>query len=137
MKNTSSSLVAMAQSAAQQAYVPYSKFKVGAVLSFANGATVTGCNIENVSYGLTNCAERTAIFSAIAQGFDPRQISSLVVFTPSDQVYSPCGACRQVMTEFLAPDTKVISACYQGQREWTLAELLPDAFHFDINEYRD
>lgn len=61
MKNTSSSLVAMAQSAAQQAYVPYSKFKVGAVLSFANGATVTGCNIENVSYGLTNCAERTAI----------------------------------------------------------------------------
>lgn len=122
--------------ASHQAYAPYSRFKVGAVLTLKSGETITGCNVENVSYGLSNCAERTAIFRAIAQGVDLTQVDTVTIYTPSDQVYSPCGACRQVMAEFLSADTQVISTSNGGEKTWTVSTLLPDAFHFDIENYR-
>ena|SRR5690554_2129590 len=126
----------LAQSAAQRAYAPYSRFKVGAVLTLKNGETIVGCNVENVSYGLSNCAERTAIFSALAQGVQLADVTQVTIFTPSDEVYSPCGACRQVMAEFLNADTPVISTSNGGEQHWTVSELLPHAFHFNIDNYR-
>lgn len=131
------SIRALAQASAEHAYAPYSQFKVGAVLVTDTGEVIRGCNVENVSYGLSNCAERTAIFTAIAQGINPKTIKQVVIYTPSDRVYSPCGACRQVLAEFLSADTPVISTCDNGFEQWTVASLLPNAFHFDINEYRN
>jgi len=126
----------LAIQASHHAYAPYSQFKVGAVLILKTGETITGCNVENVSYGLSNCAERTAIFRAVAQGVDLTQVDRVIIYTPSDRVYSPCGACRQVMAEFLAADTAVISTCDTRDKTWTVGTLLPDAFHFDIEDYR-
>ncbi|RWU08729.1 cytidine deaminase [Pseudidiomarina gelatinasegens] len=125
-----------AKAAAAHAHAPYSRFKVGAAFVTDAGELITGCNVENVSYGLSNCAERTAIFTAVAQGADLSKVKQLVIYTPSAQVYSPCGACRQVMAEFFQPETEVISTCDTGQQSWTVATLLPDAFHFDIEKYR-
>ncbi|WP_404409892.1 cytidine deaminase [Pseudidiomarina marina] len=127
----------LAKAAAEHAYAPYSQFKVGAVLVTDTGEVIGGCNVENVSYGLSNCAERTAIFAAIAQGLNPKSIKQVVIYTPSEKVYSPCGACRQVLAEFLNPETPVISTCDNDFEQWTVASLLPQAFHFDINEYRN
>lgn len=126
----------LAMDAAAKAYAPYSRFKVGAVLTLKNGDTVSGCNVENVSYGLSNCAERTALFSAIAQGVNLSEVTQVTIYTPSDEVYSPCGACRQVMAEFLHPETPVISTSDGGEQQWTVNSLLPHAFHFDIENYR-
>lgn len=131
------SLKLQAKAAAAQAYAPYSGFKVGAVLVSDDDKTVSGCNVENVSYGLSNCAERTAIFCAIANGMALNEVKQVVIYTPSDEVYSPCGACRQVMTEFLAPTTLIISCCETGAKQWTLAELLPDAFSFNVDDFRE
>ncbi|WP_417687077.1 cytidine deaminase [Pseudidiomarina gelatinasegens] len=125
-----------AKAAAARAHAPYSRFKVGAALVTDAGELITGCNVENVSYGLSNCAERTAIFTAVAQGIDLSKVKQVVIYTPSDQVYSPCGACRQVMAEFFHPHTEVISTCDTGQQSWTVESLLPNAFHFDIEKYR-
>ncbi|RUO75553.1 cytidine deaminase [Pseudidiomarina taiwanensis] len=118
----------IAQAAATRAHAPYSRFPVGAVLLFKDGSVVTGCNVENASYGLTNCAERTAIFSAQAQGYDLKDVVSVCIYTPSEVVYSPCGACRQVLAEFIAPQTPVISTAKVGEKVWSLEQLLPDAF---------
>lgn len=126
----------LAIKAAAQAYAPYSRFKVGAVLTLKNGDTISGCNVENVSYGLSNCAERTALFSAIAQGVDLTEIAQVTIYTPSEEVYSPCGACRQVMAEFLSAETPVISTSNGGEQHWTVSSLLPHAFHFDIENFR-
>ncbi|KFZ27885.1 MULTISPECIES: cytidine deaminase [Pseudidiomarina] len=125
-----------AQQASQKAYAPYSNFPVGAALLMKNGEVVTGCNVENVSFGLSNCAERTAIFSALAQGFQPADFQQLVVFTPGDKAYAPCGACRQVIAEFFAATATVASTSERQLRQWTVAELLPDAFSFDSEKYR-
>lgn len=119
----------LAQTAASRAHAPYSHFPVGAVLVFDDDSTVLGCNVENASFGLTNCAERTAIFAAQSQGYDLRRIKAVYIYTPSTVVYSPCGACRQVLAEFLPPHTPVISTSDGGDQLWSLAELLPDAFH--------
>ncbi len=136
-QNNSDKLKQLAQQAATRAHAPYSNFPVGAALQLASGEVILGCNVENVSYGLSNCAERTAIFSAIAQGYDPSQITEVVVFTPGQKVHAPCGACRQVMAEFLPQQTALTSACEDDQKTWTIAELLPDAFTFDQAEYRN
>jgi cytidine deaminase len=115
-----------ARTAAQAAYSPYSKFRVGAAILAGSGKVYAGCNVENASFGLCNCAERTAIFSAVAAG--ERQVRAVVVYTPTPAPTLPCGACRQVINEF-GPDALVISICDSAQRRTVrLPELLPAAF---------
>ncbi|MDO8542438.1 MAG: cytidine deaminase [Opitutaceae bacterium] len=115
-----------ARAAARTSYSPYSKFRVGAAVLTGSGKIYGGANVENASYGLCNCAERTAIFSAAAAG--ERNLKAVVVYTPTPAPTMPCGACRQVIHEF-GSDATVIAICDSAQRvERTLPELLPDAF---------
>jgi cytidine deaminase len=115
-----------ARTAAKASYSPYSKFRVGAAVLTASGKIYTGTNVENASYGLCNCAERTALFSAVAAG--EREVRAVAVFTPTPAPTSPCGACRQVINEF-GPTALVISVCNSARRsETTLDALLPAAF---------
>lgn len=115
-----------ARQAAQASYSPYSKFRVGAAILTGSGKVYTGTNVENASYGLCNCAERTAIFTAAAAG--ERSVRAVAVYTPTPTATSPCGACRQVINEF-GPDALVISVCDGKDRiETTLDRLLPSAF---------
>ncbi len=115
-----------ARDAAEKSYSPYSQFPVGAAILMESGKVFTGTNVENASYGLCNCAERTAIFSAVAAG--ERVLSCVVVYTPTREPTSPCGACRQVINEF-GPKIPVISICDGEERiETTLDALLPKAF---------
>jgi cytidine deaminase len=121
-------LLLQARAAAEHAYAPYSSFRVGAAVS-AGGETFLGCNVENASYGLTVCAERVAMFAAVAAGY-PR-IERLAVACPDaapdlgDEGRMPCGACRQVMAELLAPDAQVL---VDGVGTFALTDLLPRAF---------
>lgn len=121
-------LMQLAQAAAQRAYVPYSKFRVGAAVE-VDGKTYTGCNVENASYGLTVCAERVTMFTAIAAG--NRRVERLAVTcvdASQDQgpdSRMPCGACRQVMSELMGPDAEVL---VDGAGRFTVRELLPRAF---------
>jgi cytidine deaminase len=118
-------LIAAATQARERAYAPYSRFAVGAAV-LAGGRIFTGCNVENASYGLTMCAERTAIFSAVAAG--EQRIDAIAIVTAADTPTPPCGACRQVLREF-GPHATVISATTAGHRtEHTIAQLLPDSF---------
>lgn len=120
-------LIEDATSMLDRAYVPYSKFPVGAALMTKEGAVYSGCNIENASFGLTNCAERTAIFKAISEG--EKNFEYLVVTGDTDGPISPCGACRQVMAEFFSPEMKVLLTNKKGlKKETTVQELLPGAF---------
>ncbi|MCM3005976.1 cytidine deaminase [Priestia koreensis] len=127
-------LVEQAIKARESAYVPYSNFKVGAVLLTDKDEVVEGCNIENASYGLTNCAERTAIFKAVSQG--QKNFKAIAVVGDTEGPISPCGACRQVMAEFCAPETKVILANLKGNVvETSIEELLPGFFSSkDLNK---
>lgn len=119
-------LIQEAIEARKTAYVPYSKFQVGAAL-LMGGQVYRGCNVENASYGLTNCAERTAIFKAVSEGH--RKIEAIAVVADTEGPVSPCGACRQVMAEFCDSDTKIYLTNLQGNtEEWTMAQLLPGAF---------
>jgi cytidine deaminase len=112
--------------ASKKSYSPYSKFPVGAAVLAASGKIYSGCNVESASYGLCNCAERTAVFAAAAAG--ERHILAVAVYTPTAQPTSPCGACRQVINEF-GPSALVISVCASSARhETTLDRLLPNAF---------
>lgn len=117
-----------ARDAAGHAYAPYSKFTVGAAILTSTGKIYAGCNVENASYGLTNCAERTAIFSAVAAGEKKLKLACVVVYTPTQTATAPCGACRQVIYEF-GPESRVISTC-EGRQEIdvTIEALLPGAF---------
>jgi len=115
-----------ARTAARASYSPYSKFSVGAAILAGSGKIYTGCNVENASFGLCNCAERTAIFTAAAAG--ERVVQAVVVYTPTPTATIPCGACRQVINE-LGPSAIVISICDSNERiETTLDFLLPHAF---------
>ena len=119
-------LLAAARRAAQAAYAPYSKFRVGAAVLTRAGKIHTGCNVENASYGLSNCAERTAIFKAVTEG--ERKIVAVAVYTPTRKPTLPCGACRQVIHEF-GPKAVIVCACRSRERlETTLDRLLPGAF---------
>ena len=123
-----SELVAAARAVVERAYCPYSKFKVGAALLTASGKIFAGCNVENASYGLTICAERNAIFQAVAQGPGPLSIRAIVIYTPTTTPSAPCGACRQVINEF-GPLARVISLCDGPVAlESSLDLLLPEAF---------
>ena len=121
-------LKAAAKTAAGRAYAPYSKFTVGAAILTSTGRIYSGCNVENASYGLTNCAERTAIFSAVAAGGKKLKLACVVVYTPTKTATAPCGACRQVIYEF-GPTARVISTCNGGQEvDVSIDALLPGAF---------
>lgn len=120
-------LVQEAIKARDKAYAPYSNFKVGAALLTATGAVFHGCNIENASYSLANCAERTALFHAYAQG--ALEFTALAVVADTQHPVPPCGACRQVMSELCEPDMKVILANIQGKvKVTTVQQLLPGSF---------
>jgi cytidine deaminase len=120
-------LLRAARKAMQHAYAPYSQFKVGAALLTSDGKVVTGCNVENASYGMTNCAERTAIFSAIAQSGPWLNIRAIAVVNDQGVPCSPCGACRQVIYEF-GPDATVFFQSSKGWKASHITELLPEGF---------
>ncbi|WP_455655567.1 cytidine deaminase [Phascolarctobacterium sp.] len=118
-------LLAAALAARENAYAPYSKFKVGAAVETADGHIFTGCNVENASYGLTCCAERNAVFAAVGSG--ARSFKALCVAADTEEPVAPCGACRQVLAEF--PFEKIILANCKGlTKVMTVAELLPYGF---------
>jgi cytidine deaminase len=123
-----SALADAARRGAEHAYCPYSQFRVGAAVLLDDGRIAWGCNVENASYGLTICAERNAIFHAVAGADGPMVIRAVVIYTPTPEPTAPCGACRQVINEF-GPDAEVCSIC-DGPRElrYRLCELLPAAF---------
>jgi cytidine deaminase len=124
---TTEELIKHALEARNRAYVPYSNFPVGAALLTETGKVYLGCNIENAAYSLCNCAERTALFKAWSEGEHAFKAIAVVADTP--QPVSPCGACRQVMSELCGPDTKVILTNLAGDvMETTVDALLPGAF---------
>lgn len=119
-------LIARAREVSKHAHCPYSGFTVGAAVLAKSGKVYSGCNVENASYGLTICAERNALFQMIAEG--DREIEAIVVYTPTTTVTAPCGACRQVISEF-GPEARIVSVCDSDDRIDTFShELLPGAF---------
>ena len=118
---TTEDLIAAAWKARDKAYAPYSNFQVGAALLASDGQVFPGCNVENISYGLTNCAERVAVGAAVAAG--ARDFEKAVVVADTAEPISPCGACRQVLAEFGV--NTVILANREGSIEFSLEELLP------------
>jgi len=119
-------LIRLADDVRDRAHSPYSRIRVGAALRARDGRVFTGCNVENASYGLTLCAERSAIVKAVSEG--AREFTTIAITTSLENVMMPCGACRQVLAEF-APDLRVIVVGHGGRRvDTTLAKLLPEAF---------
>ncbi|TLS39429.1 cytidine deaminase [Pseudalkalibacillus caeni] len=120
-------LIEEAISAREYAYVPYSKFKVGAALLTDEGEVFKGCNIENAAYSMCNCAERTALFKAYSEGY--KNYKALAVVADTERPVPPCGACRQVISELCGPDMKVFLTNLKGDiQEISVSELLPGAF---------
>ncbi len=127
-------LLALARSAREQAYAPYSNFLVGAALLTRDGRRFSGCNVENASYGLCNCAERTALFNAIAAGCRPGDFAAIAVVADTDAPVSPCGACRQVMAELCGDAMPVLLANLRGDTEQTsVGALLPGSFKLPLS----
>ena len=125
-------LLEAARHAMEHAYAPYSKFRVGAAILTSAGEVFVGCNVENASYGMTNCAERTAIFSAVAELGPELEVLAVAVTNDHGMPCSPCGACRQVIYEF-GPQAIVY---FQGKKAWTqcpITELLPEGFRLEKN----
>lgn len=120
-------LVRAARKAMNNAYAPFSQFKVGAAILTSKGDIFAGCNVENSSYGMTNCAERTAIFSAVAAKGPRLEIVAVAVTNAQDVACSPCGACRQVIYEF-GPEAIVFYQGKDGDAESNISELLPEGF---------
>ena len=122
-------LYACARAASDNAYSPYSGAKVGACVVDEKGNVYSGCNVENSSYGLTQCAERNALAAAINAGVTPGTAHTLLIYATGFEVLAPCGACRQVMSELLAEDALVISCHSKTEyRSWSIEELLPHPF---------
>ena len=120
-------LIEKAIEASKKAYAPYSKFQVGASLLAKDGTCFTGCNVENASFSLTNCAERTALFSAVAKGYN-QDFTKLVVYVDREDFTAPCGACRQVIHE-LAPEVEICLVNNQGRvKRLSVGDLLPFSF---------
>jgi len=124
-------LMDAARNAAAHAYAPYSKFRVGAALLFDDGSVVTGCNVENMSYGLTSCAERNALFRAVSECGANRKIVAIAVTNLNQRPSPPCGACRQVMSEFVTPDAVVYFPGENGEETRLFSELFPFRFRLD------
>jgi len=126
-RNVRDRLVRAARTAMKNAYAPYSKFQVGAALLTTSGALFTGCNVENASYGATNCAERAAVFSAVA-GLGPQmKVQAIAVVNGHDAPCPPCGLCRQVIYEF-GPNATVFFRGRKGWRTLPIEKLLPEGF---------
>jgi cytidine deaminase len=122
-------LYASARAASDNAYSPYSGARVGACVVDDNGNVYSGCNVENASYGLTQCAERNALANAIASGMKPGGGHMLLIYATGFETLAPCGACRQVMSELLAEDALIVSCHSETEfRSWSISELLPDPF---------
>jgi len=127
-------LLADARSARDMAYAPYSRFPVGAALLTKDGRRFNGCNVENAAYGLCNCAERTALFSAVAAGCKPGDFAAMAVIADTPGPVSPCGSCRQVMAELCDPDMPVLLANTLGDTQsTTVAALLPGSFTLPVS----
>jgi len=122
-------LMQKAKEASEKSYCPYSKFAVGACVMADDGSVYKGCNFENSSFGMTICAERNAIGSAVADG--KRRIKAVAIYSPNQQNCAPCGACRQVMHEFCEKDEDVDIILQNGEelKIYTLAQLLPESFN--------
>jgi len=120
-------LLRSARQAMKHAHAPYSHFRVGAALLTTKGEIFSGCNVENASYGLTNCAERTAIFAAVAESGPGLNIRAIAVVNDQGVPCSPCGACRQVIYEF-GPEATIIFQSAKGWKESHITELLPEGF---------
>ena len=120
-------LIEAAARAKDKAYAPYSGFRVGAALLSQDGQIFTGCNVENVSFSATNCAERTAFFKAVSEGIT--EFSAIAVISDREAYISPCGVCRQVMVEFCKPDFQILMCGASGGfKQMSLAELMPEMF---------
>lgn len=120
-------LLEQARAAAAQSYSPYSRFRVGAAIRLDNGAIVTGTNVENVSYGLTICAERAAVVQAVSRFGPGMRIVATAVANLNDEASPPCGACRQFMAEFMPPDAPVVFPLADGPHVAAICDLLPFA----------
>jgi len=126
LSSAAESLRDAAFEAMENAYAPYSRFRVAAALLTTDGTIVTGCNVENAAYGEALCAERVAVAAAVAQGL--KEFEEIAIASESDDPSPPCGSCRQTMSEF-ARDLRVTSYARNGrQATWSLSELLPEAF---------
>ncbi len=126
-------LIIIAENAKANAYAPYSRFRVGAAVLAENGEVFSGANIENSTYGATNCAERTAVFNAISKG--AKKVKAVAIISDSEDYIYPCGICRQVIYEFSVEDTEII-CCDKNKnyKVYSMKELLPYAFKLDIKE---
>jgi len=120
-------LIRAARRAMKNAYAPFSNFRVGAAVLTSKGEVFVGCNVENSSYGMTNCAERTAIFAAVAKSGPKLKVRAVAVVNDQDVPCSPCGACRQVIYEF-GPDAMIFFKSSKGWTEAPITELLPEGF---------
>lgn len=122
-------LIKSAEHAAQNAYAPYSKFHVGAAILLKDGTIIEGANIENISYGATNCAERSALFAAASQGYRKGDFEAIAIYGRTKEPISPCGICRQALAEFLEKDTPVFLVNQKlDVLDTTLGNLLPYSF---------
>lgn len=132
MRNTSKidleALLEEARQVAQNSHSPYSDFKVGAALKLSNGEVATGTNVENISFGLTICAERSALVSAISRFGPGVRVEAVAVINLNGEASPPCGACRQMLSEFIAPNAPVAFPASDGMRTMSFSELFPLAF---------
>lgn len=135
MNETAETLLHEARQARERAYAPYSHFLVGAAVLTRDGRRFDGCNVENGAYGLCNCAERTALFSAIAAGCKPGDFAALAVTADTPEPVAPCGACRQVLAELCDADMPVwLGNLGEKVQQTTVADLLPGAFRLEPHQ---
>ena len=125
-------LLQQARAAAQNSYSPYSGFKVGAALRLTSGEIVTGTNVENASYGLTMCAERSALVRAVSEFGPGIRVAAVAVTNLNNAASPPCGACRQMLAEFVLPDAQVVFPAADGVRAMTFTDVLPLAFDMKL-----
>lgn len=128
MKEEYNELIKRAFSAMEHAYAPYSNYHVGACIKTKDGNYIPGVNIENASFGLTNCAERSAVFAAYSYGYRKEDIEMIAIVSDGDRLAAPCGACRQVLVELLEQDTPIILSNESEEMVTTIKELLPMSF---------